>query len=157
MGMAAGLLAIGLGLLWHTQAIFLVIGVVLVALTVIALARHQLAFRADHTGILLPGQSDRLTARRGPAVLIPWANVEQIILYSREPAEQAPVQRIGIQCHTGGLEARKITSDACLVLRDAGHEHLGTQMLSIAPATHTAAGIMPAGRGCPTYWWGSPG
>jgi hypothetical protein len=32
-----------------------------------------------------------------------------------------------------------------------------TQMLSIAPTTHTAAGIMPGGRGCPTYWWGSPG
>ena len=28
--LAAGLLAIGLGFLWHTQAIFLVIGVVLV-------------------------------------------------------------------------------------------------------------------------------
>ncbi len=110
MGLAAGLLAIGLGLLWHTQAIFLVIGVVLVALTVIALARHQLAFRADHTGILLPGQPDRLTARRGAAVLIPWANVEQIILYSRERCEQAPVQHIGIQRHTGGLEARRITS-----------------------------------------------
>jgi hypothetical protein len=32
-----------------------------------------------------------------------------------------------------------------------------TQMLSIAPAAHTAAGIMPGGRGCPTYWWGLPG
>jgi len=41
MGLAAGLLAIGLGFLWHTQAIFLVIGVVLATLTVIALARRQ--------------------------------------------------------------------------------------------------------------------
>jgi hypothetical protein len=32
-----------------------------------------------------------------------------------------------------------------------------TQMLSLAPAAHTAAGIMPGGRGCPTYWWGLPG
>jgi hypothetical protein len=62
-----------------------VIGVVLATLTVIALARCQLAFRADHAGILLPGEPDRLTARRGPGVLIPWADVEQIILYSSEP------------------------------------------------------------------------
>jgi hypothetical protein len=69
----------------HTQAIFLVIGVVLATLTVIALARRQLAFRADRAGILLPGEPDRLTGRRGPAVLIPWADVEQIIPYSGEP------------------------------------------------------------------------
>lgn len=108
-GLAAGLLAIGLGLIWHTQTIFLVIGVVLAAVTVIALARRQLAFRADHAGILFPGRPDRLTARRGPAVLIPWADVGQIILYSSEPGEQAAVQRIEIQCRTGGLEARKIS------------------------------------------------
>jgi hypothetical protein len=96
MGLAAGLLAIGLGFLWHTQAIFLVIGVVLTTVTVIALARRQLAFRADPAGILLPGEPGRLTARRGPGVLIPWADVEQIILYSSEPGERAPVQRIGI-------------------------------------------------------------
>ena len=66
-GLAAGLLAIGLGLIWHTQTIFLVIGVVLAAVTVIALARRQLAFRADHAGILFPGRPDRLTARHGPA------------------------------------------------------------------------------------------
>ncbi len=109
MGLAAGLLAIGLGFLWHTQAIFLVIGVALATLTVIALARRQLAFRADHAGILLPGEPDRLTARRGTGVLIPWADVEQIILYSSDPGEQAAVQRIGIRRRTGGLEARKIT------------------------------------------------
>jgi hypothetical protein len=110
MGLAAGLLAIGLGFLWHTQAIFLVIGVMLVALTVFTLARRQLAFRADHAGILLPGEPDRLTARRGPAMPIPWADVEQIILYSSEPGEQAAVQRIGIQCRTGRLETRRLSS-----------------------------------------------
>ena len=60
-------------------------------------------------GILLPGEPGRLTARRGPAVLIPWADVEQIILYSSEPGEQAPVQRIGIQRRIGAMEARKVT------------------------------------------------
>jgi hypothetical protein len=109
MGLAAGLLAIGLGFVWHTQVIFLVIGVVLFTLAVIVLARRELAFRADHAGILLGGEPNRLTARRGPAVLIPWADVEQIILYSREPGEQAPVQRIGIQRRIGAMEARKVT------------------------------------------------
>ena len=109
MGLAAGLLAIGLGFLWHTQAIFLVIGVVLTTVTVLALARRQLAFRAGPAGILLPGEPDRLTGRRGPAVLIPWADVEQIILYSGGPGEQAPVQRIGIRRRTGVMEARKVT------------------------------------------------
>ena len=41
IGLAAGLLAIVLGFLWHTQAIFFLIGVVLATLTVIALARRQ--------------------------------------------------------------------------------------------------------------------
>jgi hypothetical protein len=62
MGLTAGLLAIGLGFLWHTQAIFLVIGVVLTTVTVLALARRQLAFRTDPAGILFPeepGQADR--------------------------------------------------------------------------------------------------
>jgi hypothetical protein len=109
MGLTAGLLAIGLGFLWHTQAIFLVIGVVLTTVTVIALARRQLAFRADHAGVLLAGEPDKLTTRRGAGVLIPWADVEQIILYSSEPGEQAPVQRIGIQRRTGNVETRKVT------------------------------------------------
>jgi hypothetical protein len=77
--------------------------------TVLALARRQLAFRADPAGILLPGEPGRLTARRGPGVLIPWADVEQIILYSSEPGEQAPVQRIGIRRRTGVMEARPVT------------------------------------------------
>jgi hypothetical protein len=97
------------GFLWHTQAVFLVIGVVLTTFTVFALARRQLAFRADHAGVLLAGEPGRLTARRGAAVLIPWADVEQVILYFSEPGEDAPVRRIGIWRRTGVLEAREVT------------------------------------------------
>lgn len=85
------------------------IGVVLVISAVMALARRQLAFRADHAGILLGGKHNGLTTRRGPAVLIPWADVEQIILCSSEPGDQAPVQRIGIQRRDGAAEASKTT------------------------------------------------
>jgi hypothetical protein len=109
IGLSAGLLAIALGFLWHAQAIFLVIGIVLTTVTVIALARRQVAFRADHAGVLLAGEPDKLTSRRGPGVLIPWADVEQIILYSREPGDQAPVQWIGIKRRTGAAETRKVT------------------------------------------------
>jgi hypothetical protein len=42
-------------------------------------------------------------------VLIPWADVEQIIQYSSEPGEQDPVQRIGFQRRIGAMEARKVT------------------------------------------------
>jgi len=43
--LAAGLLAVGVGFLQHTQAIFLVIGVVLAALMVVAPARRAPAGR----------------------------------------------------------------------------------------------------------------
>ena len=70
--------------------------------------------RAAATPTLPPGggqggKHNRLTTRRGPAVLIPWADVEQITLYSSEPSDQAPVQRIGIERRNGAAEARKIT------------------------------------------------
>jgi transposase-like protein len=34
---------------------------------------------------------------------------------------------------------------------------LTTQAGLVQIPGHTATGIMPGGRGCPTYWWGSPG
>jgi hypothetical protein len=47
---------------------------------------------------------DKLTVRRGPAVCIPWADIEQIILYPTYPRGQggyARVQCIGIQRRPG--------------------------------------------------------
>jgi hypothetical protein len=107
-GEIACLVAIALGFLWHIQPIFFVTGIV-VALPVIALARRQLAFRTDHNGILLAGGQHWLTGRRGPAVPIPWADVEQIICYSPEPVHHAPVQRIAIQRRTGAPVTRTVT------------------------------------------------
>jgi hypothetical protein len=91
-------------LLWHTSVIFLVIGVLLAVPGVIALTRRALAFRADHVGITLGAVPDKLTVRRGPAVCIPWADIEQIILYPTYPRGQggyARVQCIGIQRRPG--------------------------------------------------------
>jgi hypothetical protein len=108
-GEIASLVAIALGFLWHIQPIFFVIGIVMALPAVIELARRQLAFRADHNGILVAGQQHRLTGRRGPAAPIPWADVEQIICYSHEPGHHAPVQRIAIQRRTGTPVTRTVT------------------------------------------------
>ena len=78
LSLAPSLLALGLGLLWHTHLIWAVLTVLLAIPAVIALARRQVAFRAGCAGITLG--SVRLLPRR-PAVFVPWADVEKIILY----------------------------------------------------------------------------
>ena len=76
--LASALLALGLGLLWHTPLIFAALTVLLAVPAVLTLVLRPVAFRADHAGITLG--SDRLLPRR-PAVFIPWTDVEKIILY----------------------------------------------------------------------------
>ena len=104
LGLAAGLLSVGLGILWHTPVIFTAIALLVAIPAVIALARRMIAFRADHAGITLGAVPDKLTFRRGQAVFVPWADVEQIILYPASPREQgsyASVQCIGVQRRDG--------------------------------------------------------
>jgi hypothetical protein len=82
--LASALLALGLGLLWHTPLIFAVLTVLLAVPAALALVLRPAAFRADHAGITLG--SDRLLPRR-PTVFIPWTDVERIILYpGRKPS-----------------------------------------------------------------------
>ncbi len=81
--LASALLALGLGLLWHTPLIFAALTVLLAVPAVLTLVLRPVAFRADHAGITLG--SDRLLPRR-PAVFIPWTDVERIILYPRKAA-----------------------------------------------------------------------
>ena len=104
--LAPVLLAAGLGLAWHAQAIVIVIGVVLGLVTamaaagVFAAARRRIAFRADQAGITLGA----LPGGYGPAVFIPWEEVEQIILYPVHPRGQgryAQVRCIGIKRREG--------------------------------------------------------
>jgi hypothetical protein len=106
VGLAASLLLIGLGFLWHSPMIFLPIGLILAAFIaqgagVIDLARRTVAFRADHEGIMLGAVPDKLTVRRGSALFIPWADVEGIVVYpaySRGPGGRgAAEQCVGIQ------------------------------------------------------------
>jgi hypothetical protein len=78
LGLASALLALGLGFLWHTQRVFAALTVLLAIPAVLAIGRRPVAFRADHAGITLG--SDRQLPRR-PAVFIPWADAEKIIVY----------------------------------------------------------------------------
>ena len=93
LGLAAGLLSAGLGILWHTPVIFTAIALLAAIPAVIALARRMIAFRADHAGITLGAVPDKLTFRRGQAVFVPWADVERIIFYPASPRGQGPYAR----------------------------------------------------------------
>jgi hypothetical protein len=110
LGLAASLLSVGLGFLWHTPVVFVVIAVILLVLTVttprggvIDAVRRLTAFRADHAGITLGAVPGKLTGR-GPAVFIPWADVERIVVYpsARQGlGGQSQVQCIGVQRREG--------------------------------------------------------
>ena len=109
LGLAACLLSIGLGFLWHTPVIFTVTAVLLAAVAaqgggVFAAARRTVAFRADHAGITLGTVPGRLTPGRGSAVFVPWADIEQIVLYPVYPGARggyAQARCIGIQRREG--------------------------------------------------------
>ena len=84
LGLASALLAVGLGFLWHTNLIFAALAVLAAIPAVLVIARRPVALRADHAGITL-GSERQLPHR--PAVFIPWADVEKIILYPGHKAD----------------------------------------------------------------------
>ena len=94
--LAVGLMSIGLLFLvvapWVTGAVIAAALVVLMGTGVAA--RRMIAFRADQAGITLGAVPGRLMVRRGPAVFIPWADAEKIILYRARPGGQAPEDRV---------------------------------------------------------------
>jgi hypothetical protein len=105
-GLAIGLITIGLVLLtvwpWVTGAVIAVALVILMGAMVTG--RRRVAFRADYAGITLGVVPGKLTVRGGPAVSIPWADVEKIIFYPASPVGQgadARVQCIGVQRREG--------------------------------------------------------
>ena len=91
LGLAASLLAVGLGILGHTTASFMIAAAVgfLAALApagdVFRVARRGIAFRADYAGITLGAVPGKLTPRRHSAVFVPWAEVDQIVVYPAYP------------------------------------------------------------------------
>ena len=105
VGLAASVLLVVVGFLWHLPVIFLPLGAALAVVTaqgagVIDRARRTTAFRADQVGITLGAVPDKLTVRRGSRLFIPWADVERIILYPVHPrgrGGRAVVRCIGVQ------------------------------------------------------------
>jgi hypothetical protein len=105
VGLAASVLLVVVGFLWHLPVVFLPLGVALAVLTaqgagLIDRVRRTTAFRADQAGITLGAVPDKLTVRRGARLFIPWADVERIILYPVHPrgrSGRAAVQCIGVQ------------------------------------------------------------
>jgi hypothetical protein len=70
---------------------------------VFSAARRAVAFRADHAGVTLTAVPGKLS-RRGSAVFMPWADVEQIVLYRVYPRGRggyAQAWCIGIQRREG--------------------------------------------------------
>jgi len=79
---------------------------------VIDAARRMTAFRADYAGITLGAVPGKLSGR-GPAVVIPWADVERIILYPVYPRGQgryAQAQCIGVQRRESARPCPRATS-----------------------------------------------
>jgi hypothetical protein len=69
-GLAASVLLVIVGFLWHLPVVFLPLGLGLAALTaqgagVVDQVRRTTAFRADQAGITLGAVPDKLTVRRG--------------------------------------------------------------------------------------------
>jgi len=110
--LAGGLLLVALGLAWQppvisAASVILAIPVIFSALTiafampaVITIARRMIAFRADYGGITLGVMPTSLAALHRPAIFIPWAEVEKIILYragSPRWRGNPPVQSISVQ------------------------------------------------------------
>jgi hypothetical protein len=96
--LVGALLSVGLGLLWHTPLIFAALTVLAAIPAVLARVRPQVALLVDHAGITLG--SERLLPRR-PAVFIPWADVEQIVLYPDPMSNGGQAQCIGVQRREG--------------------------------------------------------
>jgi hypothetical protein len=102
LSLGAGIVSVGLGILWRAPGIsaagvilavpviFSAIAVILAVPDLVAAARRMIAFRADYAGITLGATPDNWTFFRRPATFIPWAEIGQIILYSVGPSVPEP-------------------------------------------------------------------
>jgi hypothetical protein len=111
LGLAAGLVALTLGFVWHTQAIFGVLTAVFLVLAslsggVIEAARRAVAFRADYAGVTLGAETGQIPPGRRADVFVPWSDVEQIVVYpssARGRSGAGTARCIGIRRREGAL------------------------------------------------------
>jgi len=111
--LAVGLLTIAAGLRWPSPSVsatalilaipmaLALLGVVVAMPGLLAVTRRVPAFRADYAGITLADLPTSLAGLRHRALFIPWAEVDQIVLYPAaglaEPGAGLPVQGIAVQ------------------------------------------------------------
>ena len=168
--LAGGLLLVGLGLVWQppvisAASVILAIPVIFSALTiafampaVITIARRMIAFRADYGGITLGVMPTSLTALHRPAIFIPWAEVEKIILYrSGSPRWRGdpPVQSISVQRRdgtdvpvTGAPVTGAASRSACTI---TGWKLNRERLTAVAAAVAPSIPVIDAGAaGCST-------
>jgi hypothetical protein len=111
----ASILALILGIIFGEWAILVPIAIVLALLATVvrqapngfaaafAAARRMIAFRADQAGITLGAVPGNPRGGRA-AVLVPWADIQQIVVYPANPVGRgryAQVRCIGIQRRPG--------------------------------------------------------
>jgi hypothetical protein len=150
--LAGGLLFVGLGLMWQPQVIsaasvILAVPVIFSALTiafampaVITSARRMIAFRADYGGITLGVMPTSLAALHRPAIFIPWAEVEKIVLHragSHLWRGDPPVQGISVQRRDGtAFPGTGAASRAAYTITGwkLNHERLTAVTAAVAPS-----------------------
>lgn len=109
LGLTSGLVALSLGFVWHTQAIFGLITAVFLVLAsltsgVIEAARRAVAFRADYVGVTLGAETGQIPPGRRADVFVPWSDVEQLVVYpssSRGRSGAGTARCIGIRRRDG--------------------------------------------------------
>jgi len=150
--LTAGVLLVGLGLVWQppvvsAASVILAVPVIFSALTiaftmpaVITTARRMIAFRADYGGITLGAMPTSLAALHRPATFIPWAEVEKIILYragSHRCRGNPPVQSISVQRrHAAASPVTGAASRAACTISGwkLNHERLTAVAAAVAPS-----------------------
>ena len=157
--LAGGLLFVALGVLWQppvisAASVILAIPVILSALTiafampaVITMARRMTAFRADYGGITLGVMPTSLAALHRPAIFIPWAEVEKIILYragSRGRRGNPPVQSISVQRRDAAAfsAAATVSRAACTI---TGWKLNRDRLTAVAAAVAPSIPVIDAG------------
>ncbi len=172
VSLAVGVVALGLVVAvlgWHPQLISAAVVALLAIPTVLAMALHPVAFRADHAGVTL-GAVRVLPPR--PAVFIPWADIENLILYRAGSGRKA-VECVGVQrrqgapalpygnkpapgCPVGGVAAG---ASRRMTYWRLDRERLAAVTAAVAPGIPTieARQAIPArAYGDHTHPWGRP-
>lgn len=170
-GLAMGVVSVGLGVWWwpglSAAGLVLAVPVVTSAAGVIyalpgvaAVACRMVAFRADCMGVTLGAVPDNLTFFGRRPVFVPWAEIEQIILYYAHPrgrGGRAPVRRISLRRQEGAVALAPAAASGMSRLiagwrLDA--ERLAGVAAVVAPGV-PVVGVSPGSSGATTGWAGT--